>query len=138
MKINAAGNLLWSKCFGGSKNEELFDIEVINGTIFAVGFTNSIDGDIPPDQKNYDMWLLAIDAGGNKMLSKIYGGGQNEVGCLLSKKGKGFFFVAGFFFYINGDGNGGEGDQEYLVDLWGREGKTNRTRGRGGGGYEEM
>lgn len=35
MKIDAAGNIIWSKCFGGTKNEELFDIEVINGIHFC-------------------------------------------------------------------------------------------------------
>jgi hypothetical protein len=82
MKISANGALQWSKCFGGSKNEELLDFKIIDGKIFAAGFANSIDGDIPPSQKNYDVWLLALDQNGNKIFSKIYGGSQND-SCLF-------------------------------------------------------
>ncbi len=132
MKINAAGNLLWSKCFGGSKNEELFDIEVINGTIFAVGFTNSIDGDIPPDQKNYDMWLLAIDAGGNKMLSKIYGGSQNDVAYCMTKGANGSLTLAGYTTSTDGDVSGAEGGQDYWVINVDQKGQLNWQKVLGG------
>jgi len=132
MKINAAGNLLWSKCFGGSKNEELFDIEVINGTIFAVGFTNSIDGDIPPDQKNYDMWLLAIDAGGNKVLSKIYGGSQNDVAYCMTKGANGSLTLAGYTTSSDGDVSGAKGSQDYWVINLDQKGKLNWQKVLGG------
>lgn len=51
IKINSAGVVQWSKCYGGSRNEELFDIEIINGITYLAGFANSVDGDIPPQSK---------------------------------------------------------------------------------------
>ena len=125
MKVDAAGNLLWSKCYGGTKNEELFDIEVINGTIFATGFTNSVDGDIPPSQKNYDVWLLAIDGNGNKVMSKIYGGSQNDVAYCMTKGADGSLTMAGYTTSNDGDVSGAKGSQDYWIINVSQRGRLN-------------
>ncbi|MBL7722633.1 MAG: gliding motility-associated C-terminal domain-containing protein [Chitinophagaceae bacterium] len=132
MKINAGGVLQWSRCYGGSKNEELFDIEVINGTTFIAGFTNSVDGDIPPNQKNYDVWLLAIDAGGNKVLSKIYGGSQNDVAYCMSKGANGSLTLAGYTTSTDGDVSGAKGSQDYWVINVDQRGRLNWQKVLGG------
>jgi gliding motility-associated-like protein len=115
IKINASGVLQWSRCYGGTKNEELFDIEVINGITFLAGFTNSIDGDIPPNQKNYDMWLLAIDGNGNKVFSKIYGGSQNDVAYTMCRGADGSLTLAGYTTSTDGDVSGARGGQDYWI-----------------------
>jgi gliding motility-associated-like protein len=132
MKITAAGVLQWSKCFGGTKNEELFDFEIINGVTFLAGFTNSIDGDIPPNQKNYDMWLLAIDANGNKVLSKIYGGSQNDVAYTMTKGANGSLTLAGYTTSADGDVSGPKGSQDYWVINVDQKGKLNWQKVLGG------
>ncbi len=115
LKITASGSVQWSKCFGGSKNEELFDIEIINGTTYLAGFTNSVDGDIPPDQENYDVWLLALDANGNKIFSKIYGGSQNDVAYSMTKGADGTLTLAGYTTSSDGDVSGAKGSQDYWI-----------------------
>ncbi len=115
MKLNSSGVVQWSKCFGGTRNEELFDIEIINGTTFAVGFSNSVDGDIPPNQKNYDVWLLAIDGNGNKVISKIFGGSQNDVAYCMSKGPDGSLTLAGYTTSADGDVSGPKGGQDYWI-----------------------
>lgn len=115
LKINATGNLLWSRCYGGTRNEELFDIEVINGITYLAGFTNSVDGDIPPNQKNYDMWLLAIDGNGNKVFSKIYGGSQNDVAYTMCRGTDGSLALAGYTTSADGDVSGPKGGQDYWI-----------------------
>ena len=132
MKIDAAGNLAWSKCYGGTKNEELFDLEVINGTIYASGFTNSVDGDIPPSQKNYDVWLLAIDAAGNKVMSKIYGGSQNDVAYCMTKGADGSLTMAGYTTSNDGDVSGAKGSQDYWILNVSQKGKLNWQKVYGG------
>ena len=132
MKITAAGAVQWSKCFGGSKNEELFDFEIINGTTFLTGFTNSIDGDIPPDQKNYDVWLLAIDQNGNKVFSKIYGGSQNDVAYCMTKGADGSLTMAGYTTSNDGDVSGAKGSQDYWVLNVDQKGKLNWQKDLGG------
>jgi gliding motility-associated-like protein len=132
MKITAAGAVQWSKCYGGSKNEELFDFKIINGTTFLAGFTNSIDGDIPPDQKNYDVWLLAIDANGNKIFSKIYGGSQNDVAYCMTKGNDGSLTLAGYTTSTDGDVSGAKGSQDYWVINVDQKGKLNWQKDLGG------
>lgn len=132
LKINASGVLQWSRCYGGSKNEELFDIEIIDGTIFAAGFTNSVDGDIPPSQKNYDMWLLAIDGNGNKVFSKIYGGSQNDVAYTMTKGADASLTLAGYTTSTDGDVSGARGSQDYWVINVDLRGKLNWQKVLGG------
>jgi gliding motility-associated-like protein len=115
MKIDANGNLQWSKCFGGSKNEELLDIEVINGRTYLAGYANSIDGDIPPQQKNYDVWLLALDPNGNKIFSKVYGGAQNDVAYSMTRGADGSLTLAGYTTSSDGDVSGAKGGQDYWI-----------------------
>lgn len=132
IKIDASGTLQWSKCYGGSKNEELFDIKIINGTIYAAGFTNSVDGDIPPNQKNYDIWLLAVDINGNKILSKIYGGSQNDVAYCMTKGNDGTLTLAGYTTSTDGDVSGAKGSQDYWVINIDTRGKLNWQKTLGG------
>ena len=115
MKLDANGSLIWSKCFGGSKNEELLDIEIINGKTYLAGYANSTDGDIPPQQKNYDVWLLALDANGNKIFSKVYGGSQNDVAYSMTKGNDGSLTLAGYTTSNDGDVKGAKGSQDYWI-----------------------
>ncbi|MGH2565859.1 MAG: hypothetical protein ACRDE5_15185, partial [Ginsengibacter sp.] len=115
MKLSATGAVQWSKCFGGSKNDELLDFQIINGKIFAAGYANSIDGDIPPNQKNYDVWLLALDENGNKIFSKIYGGSQNDVAYAICTGADGTLTMAGYTTSTDGDVSGAKGSQDFWI-----------------------
>ena len=115
LKIDPVGTVIWSKCFGGTKNEELMDLRVINGKIFTSGYANSTDGDIPPNQKNYDVWMLALDANGNKIFSKIYGGSQNDVAYAMTQAADGSFTLAGYTTSTDGDVSGAKGSQDYWI-----------------------
>lgn len=115
IKIDPSGNVLWNKCYGGSKNEELLDIEIINDQIFIAGYANSTDGDIPANQKNYDVWLLSVDQSGNKRSSKIYGGSQNDVAYSMTRGAGETLTLAGYTTSSDGDVSGAKGDQDYWV-----------------------
>lgn len=133
MKLDGGGNLQWSKCFGGSKNEEFFDMQVINGRTYIAGFANSTDGDIPPQQKNYDVWLLALDANGNKIYSKVYGGSQNDVAYAMTKGNDGSLTLAGYTTSNDGDVSGAKGSQDYwVININPGNGKLNWQKALGG------
>lgn len=132
MKLSAAGVVQWSKCFGGSKNEELFDFRIINGITYLTGFTNSVDGDIPPYQKNYDVWLLAIDQNGSKIFSKIYGGSQNDVAYCMTEGADGSLTLAGYTTSTDGDVSGAKGSQDYWILNVSQNGKLNWQKDLGG------
>jgi gliding motility-associated-like protein len=133
MKLDANGTLLWSRCYGGSKNEELLDIEIINGKTYLTGYANSTDGDIPPQQKNYDVWLLALDANGNKIYSKVYGGSQNDVAYSMTRGNDGSLTLAGYTTSNDGDVSGPRGSQDYwIININPANGKLNWQRVMGG------
>jgi len=115
MKIDASGNMLWSKCYGGSKNDELLNIQVINNKIFVCGYANSTDGDIPSNQKNYDVWFLSTDMDGNKQFSKIYGGSQNDVAYSMAKGTDNTLTLAGYTTSRDGDVSGDKGSQDFWI-----------------------
>lgn len=132
LRIDASGGMVWSKCFGGTKNEELLDFEIINNRIYLSGYANSTDGDIPPSQKNYDAWLLAIDLNGNKIYSKVYGGAQNDVAYAMSRATDGSLTLAGYTTSNDGDVSGAKGSQDYWVVNIGTNGTLNWQKVLGG------
>jgi hypothetical protein len=133
MKLDASGNLQWSRCFGGSKNEELLDIEIFNNRVYLAGYANSTDGDIPPQQKNYDVWLLALDANGNKVYSKVYGGSQNDVAYSMTRGNDGSLTLAGYTTSTDGDVNGARGSQDYwIININAGNGNLNWQKVMGG------
>jgi hypothetical protein len=76
MKIDATGNLLWSKLYGGTDNEELFDlVATSDGNYFLSGTSASpISGNktsAPIGEE--DIWLVKVDPNGNKLWDKSYG-----------------------------------------------------------------
>lgn len=132
MKVSALGTMLWCKCFGGSKNEELLDFIIMNGRIYLSGYANSTDGDIPPSQKNYDVWLLAIDLNGNKVFSKVYGGSQNDVAYSMTKAANGSLTLAGYTTSNDGDVSGARGSQDYWIINISETGQLNWQQVMGG------
>lgn len=115
LRVNPSGNIVYSKCFGGNKNDELLKTITIGSRSFVTGYTNSTDGDIPPSQKNYDVWLLALDAGGNKIFSKIYGGSQNDVAYSITAGIDNSITIGGYTTSNDGDVSGAKGSQDYWI-----------------------
>lgn len=82
VKIDANGNKLWDKRYGGNKNDLLEVILQSNdGGYLLAGTTDSdISGDKTEDSKGeQDYWIVKIDANGNKLWDKIYGGDNYDI-----------------------------------------------------------
>lgn len=78
-KIDKQGNLLWSRCYGGSEDEgpkKLF--QTTEGEIVVFGVTQSIDGDVKRVyQPYYEMkiiWMLKLSAQGDLLWQRCIGG----------------------------------------------------------------
>ena len=62
VKINAFGELLWETTVGGSEIDFAYDsVQLNNGTIIAVGETNSSDGDILENKGFTDVLIIKIN-----------------------------------------------------------------------------
>ena len=63
----------WDKVFGGSSNDEAYDIiQASDGGYVIAGTTRS------KGAGNYDMWLIKTDASGKKLWDKTFGGSGEE------------------------------------------------------------
>ncbi len=76
-KTDSAGNLLWQKCYGGSKVEMGADIQqTSDGGYIVVGNTGSIDGDVTGFHGGTggDVWIIKLDDTGGLQWQRTYGG----------------------------------------------------------------
>ncbi len=118
---NENGTVQWEKTFGGANFGGLDDratsIHEVNGNSFIVaGFTGSTDGDVSGNHSFYfDAWLLRLDATGNVIWKKCYGGtGSDSAYAILPTPDKGFI-VAGSSTSNNGDLNANFGASDAWV-----------------------
>ncbi|HIO40197.1 MAG TPA: caspase family protein [Candidatus Marinimicrobia bacterium] len=90
LKLDLKGDTLWTKTFGGTKEEKAFDIaKTTNGYLIA-GYTES------KGAGSEDIWLLCIDEDGRLLWDKTYGGHSNEQSYAISPLDEGEYSLAGF------------------------------------------
>ncbi len=107
IKIDAAGNILWSKTYGGSAEDGFNQlIEKPNGDIIAVGFTESNDGDVSGNHGGFDGWLIKVDKDGNFKSQHCYGGSADDDFQGIIKGTNGSYIIAGIVGSDDGDVTG--------------------------------
>jgi hypothetical protein len=77
VKFDANGNIQWQKCYGGSANEEAFQIiqTMDGGYAVAICTESNGDGDVPSHPVGArDAWIVKLNDTGKIMWSKTYGG----------------------------------------------------------------
>ena len=105
MRTDADGNILWSRCYGGSQYEfvgRIFQNEDGGFTVF--GTTYSYDGDVqsglnlynPNFIQNSVLWVFRIDGGGNLLWERAVGtvGGPVYFGDVIKESDKEYTVVA--------------------------------------------
>lgn len=86
IKIDANGNKVWDKIFGGSGTESANKIvkAVDNSGYYIFGLTSTTNiagSDLSaPARNGYDAWLFKFDENGNKIFDKVYSGGNTFSG----------------------------------------------------------
>jgi gliding motility-associated-like protein len=77
MKLDAQGQLLWEKAYGGLYRDELFALLEIPGGGYLLGCNSWSDAGpvkTEPSRGEQDFWLIRIDSQGNKLWDKTIGG----------------------------------------------------------------
>lgn len=110
LKLDAEGNIQWSKTYGGTNDDLGEDIILTaDGGYAFIGSNRSNDGDTTSNAGSYDHWLVKLDAGGNVMWSKSYGfEGRDEAYSLIQTTDGGYFFGGVLDFAASG-GQGNDG-----------------------------
>jgi len=96
IKLNADGEFIWRRFFGGFNNDKAFSIiETSNGDFIMAGAAESIDVDISNPKGGYDIWVVRISNTGNLIWEKSFGGSETEDCFKIINSNDGNFFVLG-------------------------------------------
>ncbi|MBG9377854.1 T9SS type A sorting domain-containing protein [Panacibacter sp. DH6] len=82
VKIDAAGNKQWDKTFGGAGKDYLYSVkQTIDGGYILGGTSNSNAGNEKTENSigGNDIWIVKLDANGNKIWDKTYGGSDDDI-----------------------------------------------------------
>lgn len=116
VKINASGNIIWQKNFGGTNSDDLTCVlATTDGGCVVSGTTWSTNGDVTGNHGSTDIWVLKLDSSGNVIWKKCYGGSGGEEGMSIQYNfNKSGYIIIGSTTSSDGDVNGLNG----LADVW--------------------
>jgi hypothetical protein len=90
IKTGPAGDVTWSEHYGGSYTEEVYDIQqTADGGYIAVGYTSTNTAGY------FDVYFLRLDAAGDTLWTKTYGGIDYDYGYSVAETLDGGFIIAG-------------------------------------------
>ncbi|HRG22947.1 MAG TPA: gliding motility-associated C-terminal domain-containing protein [Chitinophagaceae bacterium] len=102
VKLDANGNTLWLKTFGGSNVDFLHNsIFLADSSCMIVGCTTSTNGDGDPQAASKNGWVLKLDKNGNVLWKKFFGNTGSILYDIVASDDGGFFIcgtitIAGF------------------------------------------
>ena len=104
-KLDANGNFLWAKSFGGRDYDRGTSIAVdADGNVYTTGyFIDTVDFDPGPDSMKisavglWDSFIQKLDANGNLLWAKSIGGNNESYSFLLAIDAKGNVYTSGNF-----------------------------------------
>lgn len=118
VKLDAAGNIKWQKCYGGTKGDGPNDIlQTSDGGYIFAGTTNSNDGDVSGNHGQNDIWVVKIDSVGTLQWQRCYGGSLDDIAVFIRETMNGTFIVGGFTYSNDGDVTGNHSDPGFS-DAW--------------------
>ncbi|MCE3077209.1 T9SS type A sorting domain-containing protein [Chryseobacterium gwangjuense] len=119
VKFDAAGNIQWQKCLGGSDTDTATSIfQDYDGGYIVAGFTYSNNGDLSTHIGLADYWVIKLNPSGNIMWEKTFGGTLNDWARKIKPTSDGGLIVTGASKSNDGDVSGNHGDHDvWLVKL---------------------
>ena len=116
VKLNASGNLLWQKSYGGSATDKATAVEQTSDGGYVVSvLSNSTDGNVTNNYGGTDFWILKLSGNGNLNLQKSFGGSGNDSVYSVHQMADGGFIIAGFSNSNDGDVTGNHGGVDYWI-----------------------
>ena len=114
-RLDAQGNLVWRRYFGGTNNDRAHSVvQADDGGFIMAGFSESGDSDISLAKGSYDFWVVKLDAGGELVWEKSYGGTGIEVSYDIAKTADNAYVVTGHTFSSDADVSKNHGES----DIW--------------------
>jgi hypothetical protein len=96
IKTDNAGNLEWSRFFGGSFTEIPSGvIETTQGNFIIAGSSDSSDFNVSENKGAYDFWITKISPTGELLLEKTFGGSEIDEASAIIAANDGNFIIVG-------------------------------------------
>ena len=123
IKVDATGNLVWQKTFGGVNADQANSIATTtDGGAVICGWTNSSDGDASGLHGSAggaaDFWVIKLDNTGALQWQKTLGGTKNDYGQSVKQTADGGYIVAGTTYSNDGDVTGNHDASGATADFW--------------------
>lgn len=136
--LNANGQLVWSKFFGGSLDDQLLSVTGGPGDqIYAAGFSYSKDQDLTTNTGRKDAWLIKVNTSGNLLWSNNYGGdGHDSFNKIIAKDNS--VYAAGYTWSFNNVMTPSMGLKDFWLTNVDSNGDTNWEATYGGNLSEEI
>jgi len=138
VKLDLNGNLLWQKALGGQRFDAATDVAPApDGGLIVSGYTMSGDGQVTGHHGEEDFWLVKLDALGNLVWQKTYGGTGSEAANSIAPTQDGGFLVAGLATVSNSDVTSTKGQGDFWVIKIDGAGNLVWQKIFGGSGYDQ-
>lgn len=142
-RLAANGDLLWSKCLGGTGADSARDMFVLpSGDIILAGITNSFDGDITgyheggPSRPS-DTWLVKVDQSGEIVWQLCLGGSDFDAGKGVCVGSNSKIYVASTSISTDGDITAPLGNWDYWIACVSNDGVLEAERCFGGSSSDQ-
>jgi len=137
VKLNAIGDTLWTKTFGGSNDDIANSIIQTNDNGYIVaGYSSSIDGDVNGNHGGNDYWILKLDEIGDTLWTKSLGGSSDDFAKSINQTSDGGYIIAGYSYSIDGDVSENHGNRDYWIIKLNEIGDTIWTKTFGGTNHD--
>lgn len=116
IKLDANGEFLWYRYYGGTQNDRVNDIvEANDGGIVMVGYSESSDFDIEGAKGSYDYWVIKIDENGHLHWKKNFGGSDIDQAYGVVKTDYNSYIIVGQSNSTDGDISRPKGNSDVWV-----------------------
>ena len=117
LKLDSNGEMEWQEALGGSAVDFAVSIATTpDGGYIAAGHTFSSDGDVTLNHGSIDAWVVKLDADGDVIWQRAYGGTGDDRAYAVNPAPSGGYYITG-----NSSENNGEGDvtnNHGWADVW--------------------
>ncbi|WP_232074256.1 hypothetical protein [Spirosoma aureum] len=116
VKLDKNGNVQWTKAIGGSSADFVTGLTPLSdGSVMGAGWGYSTDGNRSGGHGSSDFWVFRMDADGNVLWSKSFGGYDEDHADAITSLKYGQFAVFGYTYSNDGDVSGNHGSADYWV-----------------------
>ncbi len=140
LKLNANGDKVWAKAYGGSQYDTPFELAntADGGAIITGSSSSSQSGDVTgANHGKADLWVVKVNANGDMEWNTLLGGTGTEEDCVVKATPDGGYLIACDTDSKDGDVGATQGSNDLWVLKLNTSGKILWSKTFGGTRYEE-